>query len=59
VKRWHRAGFTHDEQANKHLRNRLHGLKSGICLFPKFIFQAFLCLFVIRKVSQQKTLSGQ
>jgi len=31
-------------------------LKTG---FQKIIFQTFLCLFSIRKVSQRKTLSGQ
>ena len=27
--------------------------------FLEIIFQTFMCLFVIRKVSQQKTLSSQ
>jgi len=35
----------------------------GVCLmesgFLEIIFQTFLCLFVIRKVGQQKTLSSQ
>ena len=33
-------------------------LFSGKC-FPEIIFQTFLCLFVIGKVGQQKTLSSQ
>ena len=31
-------------------------LKTG---FREIIFQIFLCLFIIRKVGQRKTLSGQ
>jgi hypothetical protein len=38
-------------------------LLGGVCLmenaFLETIFQTFLCLFVIRKVGQRKTLSSQ
>jgi len=51
--------------------NTLLSFESNLCLslmiieiilkftFWKFIFQIFLCLFVIRKVNQRKTFSGQ
>ena len=41
-------------RANK--LGRVYLLKSG---FREIIFQTFMCLFIIRKVSQRKTLSSQ
>ena len=47
-----------------HLRCLSKNLCLGLVCFPEssfqeIIFQIFLCLFVIRKVGQRKTLSGQ
>jgi hypothetical protein len=41
-------------RANK--LGRVYFLKSG---FREIIFQTFMCLFIIRKVGQRKTLSSQ